>query len=408
VTQQDFVKLTDGYLAQVPLELHFGLGDAARIESVEVAWPSGETQRFFGLPAGRLLTLTEGSTEVGVEPLKRWPEESRPARRAAYALDAEVQRLEGGKNALAVKNRALVVNFWAPSCAPCKVELPELAALHARYSARADFAGVCVETKDLASVRETVRTLELAYPQFLADDALVRSFFGADARVVLPSTFVFDPSGRLRRVFRRAIRPAELETLLDAFLDDAVSATALQMHCESLMASRKFEEAEACLRRSIAAEPRRARAHYFLGECLMSLQRFDEAIVALKDSLALDPDYPTAHINLGISYQAKGREAEAIPEYEAALKLRGELPHVLLNLSAAALKLKRIPLAREAMARAVKADPESAAVHKSSGKLHAALGEAEEAREAFRRALELDPADAETREILSKLPSGPR
>jgi len=40
--------------------LHFGLGDAARVESVEVRWPFGATQRFGPLDAGHLFELVEG------------------------------------------------------------------------------------------------------------------------------------------------------------------------------------------------------------------------------------------------------------------------------------------------------------------------------------------------------------
>ncbi len=40
--------------------LHFGLGEADRVESVEVAWPSGRVDRFDGLPADSAYTLREG------------------------------------------------------------------------------------------------------------------------------------------------------------------------------------------------------------------------------------------------------------------------------------------------------------------------------------------------------------
>ncbi len=49
-----------GYLAQSVLPLYFGLGDAARIDRIEVRWPSGIRQSFVeGLESNRLLTLRE-------------------------------------------------------------------------------------------------------------------------------------------------------------------------------------------------------------------------------------------------------------------------------------------------------------------------------------------------------------
>jgi hypothetical protein len=46
--------------------LHFGLGAAQGVESVEVRWPSGHIDRHAGLPAGRSYRLREGAAPVVV------------------------------------------------------------------------------------------------------------------------------------------------------------------------------------------------------------------------------------------------------------------------------------------------------------------------------------------------------
>src|SRR6266498_1038090 len=49
-----------GYLSQSCLPLYFGLGDASKIDRIEVRWPSGKTQiRTEGIPINTLLTITE-------------------------------------------------------------------------------------------------------------------------------------------------------------------------------------------------------------------------------------------------------------------------------------------------------------------------------------------------------------
>ncbi len=49
-----------GYLAQGLLPLYFGLGDAGKVDQVEVLWPSGTTQVLTtGIRANSLLTITE-------------------------------------------------------------------------------------------------------------------------------------------------------------------------------------------------------------------------------------------------------------------------------------------------------------------------------------------------------------
>ncbi len=53
------------FLSQSDRRLHFGLGDATRIEKLEVRWPSGQTQRLVDLPADQLLTVEEPGAATG-------------------------------------------------------------------------------------------------------------------------------------------------------------------------------------------------------------------------------------------------------------------------------------------------------------------------------------------------------
>ncbi len=53
-----------GYLAQSSMPLYFGLGDSAKVESVDVLWPSGTTQTITtGIPLNDTLTITEKAAE---------------------------------------------------------------------------------------------------------------------------------------------------------------------------------------------------------------------------------------------------------------------------------------------------------------------------------------------------------
>jgi len=60
ITQFDEVRGGGSYLSQNDLRLHFGLGPAAKIDAVEVRWPTGKTESFKGVAADRLYTITEG------------------------------------------------------------------------------------------------------------------------------------------------------------------------------------------------------------------------------------------------------------------------------------------------------------------------------------------------------------
>jgi hypothetical protein len=49
----------DSYLSQHDPRLHFGLGDAAKVDHLTVAWPSGATQELKDVPANQILTIKE-------------------------------------------------------------------------------------------------------------------------------------------------------------------------------------------------------------------------------------------------------------------------------------------------------------------------------------------------------------
>jgi enediyne biosynthesis protein E4 len=59
-TQVDELRCGYSYLSMNDLRLHFGLRGAARMDRIEIRWPSGLTQVFSDLPSDRLILLREG------------------------------------------------------------------------------------------------------------------------------------------------------------------------------------------------------------------------------------------------------------------------------------------------------------------------------------------------------------
>jgi tetratricopeptide (TPR) repeat protein len=62
ITQQLFAG--DGYMCSNQRRITIGVGNASEMESVSVQWPSGSTENFGTVPAGRDLLLVEGSAEA--------------------------------------------------------------------------------------------------------------------------------------------------------------------------------------------------------------------------------------------------------------------------------------------------------------------------------------------------------
>jgi hypothetical protein len=61
VTQFDEVRGGGSYLSQNDLRLHFGLATAARMETVEIRWPSGKLETLHDIAADKMYTIVEGS-----------------------------------------------------------------------------------------------------------------------------------------------------------------------------------------------------------------------------------------------------------------------------------------------------------------------------------------------------------
>ena len=70
MTQTDQVRSGGSYLSQNDLRLHFGLGSATDIDSVEIRWPSGTTDVMNGLAADRFYSVLEGKGVVPSEQVR--------------------------------------------------------------------------------------------------------------------------------------------------------------------------------------------------------------------------------------------------------------------------------------------------------------------------------------------------
>jgi len=60
VTQTEEVRSGGSYLSQNDLRVHFGLGAAKKIESVEIRWPSGKIETMKDLDADKSYSVLEG------------------------------------------------------------------------------------------------------------------------------------------------------------------------------------------------------------------------------------------------------------------------------------------------------------------------------------------------------------
>jgi protein-disulfide isomerase/peroxiredoxin len=136
------------------------------------------------------------------------------------APDVSVQLLDGRVVSLSsLEGRVVLVNFWATWCPPCRLEMPGFQRV---YDARADdgFTIVGLSTDPLSEeqIRWFLEQRGIEYPVGRATRYAADAFGGANT---LPSSFLIDADGRIRRRVVGVYDESELVADVDGLLREA-------------------------------------------------------------------------------------------------------------------------------------------------------------------------------------------
>ncbi len=101
----------------------------------------------------------------------------------------------------ALRGRAVLINFWATWCAPCKEEMPTLQTLAELEGDRLAVLAVNVR-EPLSRVTRYVQSAALSLPVLPDQRGTITSAWGM---TVFPTTVLIDTSGRPRRVVTGAV-----------------------------------------------------------------------------------------------------------------------------------------------------------------------------------------------------------
>lgn len=111
-----------------------------------------------------------------------------------------------------LRGRAVVLNFWASWCVPCRSEMPHFEKVHRAYQDRGVvFVGAAVED-DLLSARSFASALGITYPLGLDEGgAIARDY----QLVGLPSTMFISRDGMLARRWAGIMSEEQLVSLVE-------------------------------------------------------------------------------------------------------------------------------------------------------------------------------------------------
>lgn len=117
-----------------------------------------------------------------------------------------------------IRDKPLMINFWASWCGPCHEEAPDLRQVYERYKGKFDLYAVNVTKDDsMGLVRSFVRQHKVDFPVLLDS----RGEAAAAYRILfVPTSFLIDRQGRLLEVIH--VLPAEeLDKKIRRLIDSA-------------------------------------------------------------------------------------------------------------------------------------------------------------------------------------------
>lgn len=134
---------------------------------------------------------------------------------AAELLAARFEDLEGRERRLIDwQGRALLCNFWATWCAPCREEVPLLIAAKRQQTENGtEIVGIGIDNVD--KIREYAANLKINYPLLVADAtalSLLRQL--GNSAGALPFTVLIDRSGALAYRHLGLLSKQDLDRLL--------------------------------------------------------------------------------------------------------------------------------------------------------------------------------------------------
>ena len=121
------------------------------------------------------------------------------------------------------KGRAVVVNFWATWCAPCKLEMPWFEEFHKQYASQGfEILGIAEDDAGKDEIAKAVRKIGVTYPILLTDGKVAPAYGGVD---FLPMTFYVDRAGTVSAETAGLASKDEVEANIKKIVASTASAT---------------------------------------------------------------------------------------------------------------------------------------------------------------------------------------
>ena len=142
------------------------------------------------------------------------------------ALNLKMDSLDGaGSRKLADwKGKAVLLNFWATWCQPCRQEIPLLVKLQAQYAAQGfQVIGIATDETDEKSVQAFLKRMVVNYPMLMGTDEVGSMVAGFGGTLIgLPYTLVLNRDGKVLYIHAGELHPQEAQNLVQVALSGTI------------------------------------------------------------------------------------------------------------------------------------------------------------------------------------------
>jgi thiol-disulfide isomerase/thioredoxin len=116
--------------------------------------------------------------------------------KSSAAPDFTLESLDGKSLRLSdLRGKAVLLNFWATWCAPCKIEMPWFVELQNEYGPQGlQTIGVAMDDSSKEDIAKFAKDMGVNYPVLLGKEAVGEAYGGVPA---LPETFFISRDGKI-------------------------------------------------------------------------------------------------------------------------------------------------------------------------------------------------------------------
>jgi len=117
-------------------------------------------------------------------------------KQASIAPDFTLESLDGKSMKLSdLRGHAVLLNFWATYCGPCKIEMPWFVELQKQYGAQGlQIVGVAMDDASKEDIAKFAKDMGVNYPILIGKESVGDEYGGIPA---LPETFFIGRDGKL-------------------------------------------------------------------------------------------------------------------------------------------------------------------------------------------------------------------